>query len=84
MKAGNYTDKFTDKLNAVNERFNEELSNLTEENADKVTLWLGKPSKSTVSSWRRSKPMKLYGNKVIRKMKKHGFSLEELRDLPRA
>ena len=28
--------------------------------------------------------MKLYGNKVIRKMKKHGFSLEELRDLPRA
>ena len=45
LKVGNYTDKFTDELNAVNERFNEELSNLTEENADKVTLWLGKPSK---------------------------------------
>lgn len=84
LKASNYTDKFTDKLNAVNERFNEELSNLTEENADKVTLWLGKPSKVLLAAGVEDKPMKLYGNKVIRKMKKHGFSLEELRDLPRA
>ena len=84
LKAGNYTDKFTDELNAVNERFNEELSNLTEENADKVTLWLGKPSKVLLAAGVEDKPMKLYGNKVIRKMKKHGFSLEELRDLPRA
>ena len=29
-----------------------------------------------------NKPMKLYGNKVIKKMKKHGFTLDELRDLP--
>lgn len=84
LKAGNYTDKFIDELNAVNERFNEELSNLTEENADKVTLWLGKPSKVLLVAGVEDKPMKLYGNKVIRKMKKHGFSLEELRDLPRA
>lgn len=84
LKAGNYTDKFTDELNAVNERFNEELSNLTEENADKVTLWLGKPSKVLLAAGVEDKPMKLYGNKVIRKMKKHGFSLEELRDLPGA
>ena len=84
LKVGNYTDKFTDELNAVNERFNEELSNLTEENADKVTLWLGKPSKVLLAAGVEDKPMKLYGNKVIRKMKKYGFSLEELRDLPRA
>ena len=84
LKAGNYADKFTNELNAVNERFNEELSNLTEENADKVTLWLGKPSKVLLAAGVEDKPMKLYGNKVIRKMKKHGFSLEELRDLPRA
>ena len=84
LKVGNYTDKFTDELNAVNERFNEDLSNLTEENADKVTLWLGKPSKVLLAAGVEDKPMKLYGNKVIRKMKKHGFSLEELRDLPRA
>ena len=84
LKAGNYADKFTNELNAVNERFNKELSNLTEENADKVTLWLGKPSKVLLAAGVEDKPMKLYGNKVIRKMKKHGFSLEELRDLPRA
>mgnify|MGYP000953103540 CR=1 FL=1 len=84
LKAGNYADKFTNELNAVNERFNEELSNLTEENADQVTLWLSKPSKVLLAAGVEDKPMKLYGNKVIRKMKKHGFSLEELRDLPRA
>ena len=84
LKVGNYADKFTNELNAVNERFNEELSNLTEENADKVTLWLGKSSKVLLAAGVEDKPMKLYGNKVIRKMKKHGFSLEELRDLPRA
>lgn len=84
LKVGNHADKFTNELNAVNERFNEELSNLTEDNADKVTLWLGKPSKVLLAAGVEDKPMKLYGNKVIRKMKKHGFSLEELRNLPRA
>ena len=84
LKVGNHADKFTNELNAVNERFNEELSNLTEENADKVALWLGKPSKVLLAAGVEDKPMKLYGNKVIRKMKKHGFSLEELRNLPRA
>ena len=84
LKAGKYADKFTNELNAVNERFNEELSNLTEENADKVAFWLGKPSKVLLAAGVEDKPMKLYGNKVIRKMKKHGFSLEELRNLPRA
>lgn len=84
LKAGNYADKFTNELNAVNERFNEELSNLTEDNADKVALWLDKPSKVLLAAGVEDKPMKLYGNKVIRKMKKHGFLLEELRNLPRA
>ena len=83
LKVGNHADKFTNELNAVNERFNEELSNLTEDNADKVALWLGKPSKVLLAAGVEDKPMKLYGNKVIRKMKKHGFSLEELRNLPR-
>ena len=84
LKVGNHADKVANKLNVVNERFNEELSNLTEDNADKVALWLGKPSKVLLAAGVEDKPMKLYGNKVIRKMKKHGFSLEELRNLPRA
>ena len=57
---------------------------MTEENADKVTLWLGKPSDVLLSSGIENKPLKLYGNKVIKKMKKHGFALDELRDLPKA
>ena len=73
-----------DGIDVVNERFNEELDNLTEENADKVTLWLGKPSNVLLSSGIENKPLKLYGNKVIKKMKKHGFALDELRDLPKA
>lgn len=84
LKVGNYTDKFTDELNAVNERFNEKLSNLTEENADKVALNLGTPSAILRAAGVENKPMKLYGNKVIKKMKKHGFALEELKDLPKA
>ena len=71
-------------LSEVNEKFNEDLSRLTEANADSITLSLGKPSQILLAAGVIDKPMKLYGNKVIKKMKKHGFELEELRDLPRA
>ena len=69
---------------AVNIRFNTLLSTLTEENADRIALNLGRPSPILRAAGVEDKPMKLYGNKVIKKMKKHGFSLDELQDLPRA
>ena len=68
----------------VNERFNEQLGGLTADNADNVVLSLGCPSKVLLSAGVENKPMTLYGNKVIKKMRKHGFALEELRNLPRA
>lgn len=68
----------------VNERFNEQLGGLTADNADNVVLSLGHPSKVLLSAGVENKPMTLYGNKVIKKMRKHGFALEELRNLPRA
>ncbi len=71
-------------IDKVNSRFNEQLGTLTEENADKVVLSLGRPSSVLRSAGVEDKPMKLYGNKVTKKMRKHGFSLNELRDLPRA
>ena len=71
-------------LSEVNEKFNEDLSRLTEANADSITLSLGKPSQILVAAGVIDKPMKLYGNKVIKKMKKHGFELDELMNLPRA
>ena len=69
---------------SVNERFNEQLAGLTEENADRVALSLGRPSAILRAAGVDDKPMKLYGNKVIKKMKKHGFKLEELSNLPQA
>lgn len=93
LKVGNYADNVavTDDvvaeagmLEEANERFNEALSGLTPETADKVTLWLGSPSAVLRTAGVEDRPMKLYGNKVIKKMKKHGFELGELRDLPHA
>lgn len=71
-------------VEAVNERFNEQLGTLTEKNADSVVFSLGRPSVVLQSAGVKNKPMKLYGNKVMKKMRKHSFALEELRDLPRA
>ena len=69
-------------LEETNRRFNDELANLSEENADWVNLSLGMPSPILLAAGVENKHMKLYGNKVIKKMKKHGFALNELRDLP--
>ncbi|MEE0903507.1 MAG: methyltransferase domain-containing protein, partial [Prevotellamassilia sp.] len=71
-------------LDEVNARFNEDLGRLTEENKDRVVLSLGRPSGVLLAAGVEDKPMKLYGNKVIKKMKKHGFALDEIRDLPKA
>ena len=72
------------ELNDVNERFNEQLSELREDNADKTILNLGMPSAILLAGGVSDRPMKLYGNKIIKKMKKHGFRLSELRNLPNA
>lgn len=67
---------------AANEKYNEELDALTQENADRMIFDLGTPSAYLKSAGVHSKPMKLYGSKIIKKQKKHGFKLEELRNLP--
>ena len=71
-------------LDKANKQFNEQLERLNEETANSTILSLGSPSNVLLSAGVADKPMRLYGNKVIKKMKKHGFSLSELRDLPRA
>ena len=93
LKVGNYAvreakenvaENGVDDIESVNRRFNEELEGLTEENKDRVTLTLGRPSPILRAAGVEDRPMKLYGNKVIKKMKKHGFKLDELKDLPEA
>ena len=85
VRSGNNDDiRYRDFDEEVNEQFNRELAGLTEENADTKIFNLGSPSSILLSAGVEDKPMKLYGNKVIKKMKKHSFALEELQDLPKA
>ena len=68
----------------LDKAFNEKLSTLNDENKDKIVFDLGRPSKVLLDAGVSDKPMKLYGNKVIKKQKKHGFDLSELKGLPSA
>lgn len=73
-----------ESLEKVNEKFNEQLAEFTEDNADKINFNLGSPSAKLLSAGVADKPIRLHGSKVAKKMKKHGFSIEELHDLPKA
>ena len=83
-KRTNRTKRTEASIEDVNERFNEELEGLTDENADGRILMLGNPSKVLLSAGISNKPLKLYGSKLKAKARKHGFSYEELKDLPNA
>ena len=72
------------EMQEVNERFNEELDDFTIDNADEKVFDLGNPSAKLLSAGVADKPIRLHGSKIAKKMKKHGFSAEELRDLPKA
>ena len=74
----------SDELDEVSNRFNAELAQLTEENSDSTIFSLGMPSSELMAGGVAPKLMRLYGNKVIKKMKKHGFALSDLQDLPKA
>ena len=68
----------------VNDQFNRELAELTEENADTKIFNLGSLSSILLSAGVEDKPMKLYGSKLMKKAKLHGFSPKELENLPAA
>ena len=71
-----------EEMEEVNQRFNEELAELTEENAQSKILYLGRPNEILSSVGIPDKELKLYGNKLIAKAKKHGFDVNEVKDLP--
>lgn len=73
-----------EELDRVNERFNNQLAKFTLDNADKINFNLGNPSEKLLSAGVADKPIRLHGSKVAKKMKKHGFSIDELHDLPKA
>lgn len=66
----------------VNERFNEQLEKLTEENADSTMFRLGYPDMILQSTGIPNKELRLYGNKLLKKAEKHDFNVKDLVDLP--
>lgn len=68
----------------INERFNEQLEQLTPENADSMILDMGMPSPEMLAVGMADKPLRLYGNKLLKKAKRHGYNLSDVRDLPQA
>lgn len=76
--------RYRDFDEEVNEQFNRELAGLTEENADTKIFNLGSPSSILLSAGVEDKSMKLYGSKLMKKAKLHGFAPKELENLPAA
>ena len=72
------------ELQSVNKAFNEALDELKAENAQQSRLELGNPSAELLSVGVPNKPIILYGNKLLKKSRLHGFALEALHDLPLA
>ena len=84
LGVGNFRTRPVGEAERVNARFNEQLEKLDEDTKDKIVLSLGYPSEILLGAGVKNKQMKLYGAKVLAKMKKHGFDVSELKDLPRA
>lgn len=77
-----YREENSGNIEDVNDKFNEELIGLNEENAQSTRLSLGLPSYMLQSAGLPLKPMVLYGNKLLKKSKVHNFRLQDLRNLP--
>lgn len=72
------------ELKKTNDKFNEQLETFTIETADRYNFNLGRPSSVLLSAGIENKPIRLHGSKVAKKIRKHGFQVTALRDLPKA
>ncbi|MGN1217138.1 MAG: LPD23 domain-containing protein, partial [Phocaeicola sp.] len=74
----------SENIDIINEKFNEDLGKFSIENADSIYFNLGMPSEKLLAAGLAYKPIRLHGSKIVKKMKKHGFKHEELKNLPKA
>lgn len=72
------------KTTRVNAEFNEQLDSLTDENAREVILNVGMPSPLLRAYGVEDKPIRLYGAKLLSKIRKHGYKLNDVKNLPLA
>lgn len=68
----------------INAEFNKQLDSLTEENAREVILNVGMPSSLLRDYGVEDKPIRLYGAKLLSKIRKHGYQLNDVKNLPLA
>jgi len=69
---------------AVNANFNSKLKIFTPETADRIIFSLGNPSDVLLEVGIENKPLKLYGSKLLKKIKKHSFNAVDLMNFPKA
>ncbi len=72
------------EIEQINNEYNETIDGLTEDNADGIALYLGTPSAEMLSAGMPNQPIKIYGNKIIKKAKKHRYDISQIKDLPKA
>lgn len=72
------------RVKEIDELFEEQLSKFSPKTADRTIFNLGNPSNKVRSAGVFDKPIKLYGSKVMEKIRKHGFDKDELRGLTKA
>ena len=69
-------------MSRVNYAFNTQLRSFAPETADKTIFKLGRPSDILIAAGVVDKEMKLYGSKLLKKIREHGLALREIKDLP--
>ena len=79
----NRTEDRAAALERVNDAFNRRLEKLTPENADSTILYIGKPSSALRAAGMEDRNIALYGNKLIKKAKQHGYSMHDVKNLPK-
>jgi len=75
---------FSKGKEATNADFNSKLQSFSPETADKTIFSLGRPSDILLGIGIEDKPLKLYGSKLLKKIKKHGFNATDLMNLSNA
>ena len=76
------SDDTTAELMAVNDKFNQQLEQYTDENADNIKLDCGMPSEGLLLAGIPNKNIRLNGETLRKKMKEHGFTQDEIKNLP--
>lgn len=69
---------------SVNQKFNDTLKTLTPNNANSILLVLGHPSDVLRRVGISDKPIRFYGNKLLKKARRHGYNVLDLKNLPKA